>query len=195
MLQDLADCFRVTISPHFGPTSYGKHSDHESASSCDVLADFLQQQPDPIEELLLDLLPECIPDDVGFIALTAPFPGNMLVPFELPIGVSSIDHLRISLWVVAIRVRNYVNSRIHVFSMWLIAFLWTMAKQLLRQLLKRLQGEPLRLFGTLFSAMSLEPGSGGTPTCMKMRMPIMRRQIMPMRHLDQYLDLRRIPGI
>ena len=57
-------------------TSYG-HALAESAVSFDPLAEHLAQPVDPIESLLLELLPEHIPEHIGLVSLTAPFPGNI----------------------------------------------------------------------------------------------------------------------
>ena len=89
MIQDLADCFRLSIAPHFGLTSYG-HALAESAVSFDALDRHLASEVDPIEQLLIDLLPTHIPEDSAMVILTAPFPGN--VPAALRIAQWLREH-------------------------------------------------------------------------------------------------------
>ena len=76
VLQDLADCWRASIAPHFGLTSYGDRL-AESASSYEALQRHLLAAPDAIESLLLDCLPERLPADCALVALSCPFPGNL----------------------------------------------------------------------------------------------------------------------
>ncbi|MDA3962519.1 MAG: radical SAM protein [Planctomycetota bacterium] len=76
VLQDIADLLRLTISPHFGLTSYGS-SIADSATSYEPLASHLATAPDPLEQLMLDDLDAAIPADCRLLALTCPFPGNL----------------------------------------------------------------------------------------------------------------------
>ena len=73
MLQDLADCFRTTISPYFGLTHYGQQI-AESASSFDELATFLDNPPDPIERLMLSEAANQFTGNYDVVCCTCPFP-------------------------------------------------------------------------------------------------------------------------
>ncbi|MHC5068639.1 MAG: B12-binding domain-containing radical SAM protein, partial [Planctomycetota bacterium] len=75
-IQDLADLWRATISPHFGLTSYGAQV-ALSAASYDGLARHLATPPDPIEQLMVADLDAAIGADTTLLALTCPFPGNL----------------------------------------------------------------------------------------------------------------------
>ena len=76
VLQDLADCWRCSVSPGFGLTSYDAQV-AMTASSFDGLAKKLDSSPDPIERRLLHLCEQRIGTDVELVILSVPFPGNL----------------------------------------------------------------------------------------------------------------------
>ncbi len=76
VLQDLADCWRSSISPGFGLTSYDARV-AMTASSFDPLEEKLQAPADPIEDILLQRCQTAISEDSELIILSVPFPGNL----------------------------------------------------------------------------------------------------------------------
>lgn len=82
MFSDLADFFGATLSPGFQLVSYAARLTL-SASSFDPLAARLSAPPDPIESLFLEAADELVPSEVDLIAITCPFPGNLLGALRL----------------------------------------------------------------------------------------------------------------
>ncbi|PIQ20984.1 MAG: radical SAM protein, partial [Cytophagales bacterium CG18_big_fil_WC_8_21_14_2_50_42_9] len=76
-LEDLGDLIAETVSPYFG---FSRYADKLalSATSFDPLAEALHQEPNLIDQMLLELMAakmqEVQPDLIGF---TVPFPGNL----------------------------------------------------------------------------------------------------------------------
>jgi len=82
-LEDLGDLIAETVSPYFG---FSRYADKLalSATSFDPLAEALNQEPNLIDQMLLELMTakmqEVQPDLVGF---TVPFPGNLYGALQL----------------------------------------------------------------------------------------------------------------
>ena len=111
MIQDLADLFRLSISPHFGLTSYG-HALAESAVSFDALAQHLASDPDPIERLLLELLPEQVADDTAMAILRRPHsPAMYRPPCVSRSGCANIAPFVISSSAVALPTPNCASLK------------------------------------------------------------------------------------
>ena len=74
-IEDIADHIRENIDPHFDLVRYAEYLSND-APTFDPLYAELQQEPSPIDRLMLSLLEECVsgfnPDRV---CLTVPFPG------------------------------------------------------------------------------------------------------------------------
>lgn len=74
-IEDIADYIREHVDPHFDLVRYAEYLSND-APTFDPLYAELQQEPSPIDRLMLDLLEQCVsgfhPDKV---CLTVPFPG------------------------------------------------------------------------------------------------------------------------
>ncbi len=77
MLQELAELFRETISPHFMLQNYGEKL-LESRPSFDALADELSRPPNVFESMIREVAEEHVPEQVDLVGFTCPFPGNLL---------------------------------------------------------------------------------------------------------------------
>ena len=74
-IEDIADYIREHVDPHFDLVRYAEYLSND-APTFDPLYNELQQEPSPIDRLILDLLEQCVsgfqPDKV---CLSVPFPG------------------------------------------------------------------------------------------------------------------------
>ena len=74
-IEDIADHIRENIDPHFDLVRYAEYLSNDAPTFAPLYAE-LQQEPSPIDRLMLSLLEECVsgfnPDKV---CLTVPFPG------------------------------------------------------------------------------------------------------------------------
>ncbi len=77
MFLDLIEFFQSTVSPHVGLTSYAS-SLAESPSSFDPLAFELSRAPTAYTDMLAEIMAERMPADVDLVAITCPFPGNLV---------------------------------------------------------------------------------------------------------------------
>ena len=81
-LEDIADLISETIDTHFGFSRYAERL-ARSASHFDELYNTLQTPPTYIDEITISLLENKIkPEKPTFIAITAPFPGNVYSAFR-----------------------------------------------------------------------------------------------------------------
>ncbi len=77
MLLELMDFFKSTISTHFGLSDYAAQMS-ELVVSFDPIAAELERTPNPYVEMLNELCAERFSDDLDLVAITCPFPGNLL---------------------------------------------------------------------------------------------------------------------
>lgn len=77
MLLELMELFKTTISSHFGLTDYAAKMG-ELVASFDPVAAELEGPSNPYIEMLEEVCAEHIPVDLDLVAITCPFPGNLL---------------------------------------------------------------------------------------------------------------------
>ena len=81
-LEDISDLISEAIDPHFGFSRYAERL-ARSASSFDDLYDVLAKEPSYIDQITLEILEQKISTETpSFIAITAPFPGNVYSAFR-----------------------------------------------------------------------------------------------------------------
>jgi hypothetical protein len=81
-LEDISDLISEAIDPHFGFSRYAERL-ARSASSFDDLYDALAKEPSYIDQITLEILEQKIStESPSFVAITAPFPGNVYSAFR-----------------------------------------------------------------------------------------------------------------
>jgi hypothetical protein len=81
-LEDISDLISEAIDPHFGFSRYAERL-ARSASSFDNLYDELAKEPSYIDQITLEILEQKIrTESPSFVAITAPFPGNVYSAFR-----------------------------------------------------------------------------------------------------------------
>lgn len=74
-IEDIADHIRDHVDPHFDLVRYAEYLSND-APTFDPLYSELQQQPSPVDRLMLKLLQDCVSDfDPDRVCITIPFPG------------------------------------------------------------------------------------------------------------------------
>lgn len=81
-LEDISDLIVECADPHFGFSRYAERLGR-SANSFDELYESLQQPYTFIDEILIELLHECVVDaNAQLVGFSAPFPGNLYAAFR-----------------------------------------------------------------------------------------------------------------
>lgn len=74
-IEDIADHIRDHVDPHFDLVRYAEYLSND-APTFNPLYSELQQQPSPVDRLMLKLLQDCVSDfDPDRVCITIPFPG------------------------------------------------------------------------------------------------------------------------
>jgi len=90
-LEDLADLVKETVGPQFGLSRYAEHL-ALSATHFDPLHEALQQPPNLVDRMMLELLDDILSEEqFDLVGFTVPFPGNLYAALRLAQRVKQVS--------------------------------------------------------------------------------------------------------